>query len=84
MKNSATVTSAALLRPSFAMSAISQRATAKADSELGIAGRSFIKLSMEDAITITRKTGITEISIKDKHIPFNTIREEVLVTIEKI
>ena len=84
LKNSATVTYAALLRPSFTMSAISQRATAKADLKLSIAGCSFIKLRVEDAITITRKTGTTEISIIDKYIPFNTTKEEALVTIEKI
>jgi len=83
LKSSATVVSAALLRPSFAMAGISQGAATKADLKLGIAGYSFIKLSVEDAITITRKTGITEISIKDKHIPLNITKEEALAIIEK-
>ena len=83
LKSSATVVSAALLRPSFAMVVISQRTATKADLKLGIAGYSFIKLSVEDAITITRKTGITEISIKDKHIPLSTTKEEALAIIEK-
>ena len=83
LKSSATVVSAALLRPSFAMAVISQRAATKSDLQIGIAGYSFIKLSVEDAITITRKTGITEISIKDKHIPLNTTKEEALAIIEK-
>jgi len=83
LKSSATVVSAALLRPSFATAVISQRAATKADLKLGIAGYSFIKLSVEDAITITRKTGITEISIKDKHIPLSTTKEEALAIIEK-
>lgn len=83
LKNSATVVSAALLRPSFAMAGRIERAATKADLQIGIAGYSFIKLSVEDAITITRKTGITEISIKDKHIPLNTTKEEALAIIEK-
>ena len=83
LKSSATVVSAALLRPSSAMALISQRAVTKADLKLGIAGYSFIKLSVDDAITITRKTGITEISIKDKHIPLNTTKEEALAIVEK-
>ena len=83
LKSSATVVSAALLRPSFAMAVISQRAATKADLKLGIAGYSFIKVSVDDAITITRKTGITEISIKDKHIPLNTTKEETLAIVEK-
>ena len=83
LKSSATVVSAALLRPFSAMALISQRAVTKADLKLGIAGYSFIKLSVDDAITITRKTGITEISIKDKHIPLNTTKEEALAIVEK-
>ena len=83
LKSSATVVSAALLRPSFAMVVISQRTATKADLKLGIAGYSFIKLSVDDAITITRKTGITEISIKDKHIPLSTTKEEALAIVEK-
>ena len=83
LKSSATVVSAALLRPSFAMAGISKGAATKADLKLGIAGYSFIKLSVDDAITIIRKTGITEISIKDKHIPLNTTKEEALAIIEK-
>ena len=83
LKSTATVVSATLLRPSFAMTVISQRAATKADLKLGIAGYSFIKLSVDDAITITRKTGITEISIKDKHIPLNATKEEILVIVEK-
>ena len=83
LKSSATVVSAALLRPSFAMAGISQGAATKADLKLGIAGYSFIKLSVDDTITITQKIGITEISIKDKHIPLNTTKEEALAIIEK-
>ena len=83
LKSSATVVSAIVLKPSFAMAVISQRTATKADLKLGIAGYSFIKLSVEDAITITRKTGITEISIKDKHIPLSTTKEEALAIIEK-
>ena len=83
LKSSATVVSAALLRPSFAMVVISQRTATKADLKLGIAGYSFIKLSVEDAITITRQTGISAISIKDKHIPLSTTKEEALAIIEK-
>ena len=83
LKSSATVVSTALLRPSSAMTVISQRAATKADLKLGIAGYSFIKLSVEDAITITRKIGITEISIKDKHIPLDTTKVEALAIIEK-
>jgi len=65
------------------MAGISKGAATKADLKLGIAGYSFIKLSVDDAITIIRKTGITEISIKDKHIPLNTTKEEALAIIEK-
>ena len=83
LKSSATVVSAVVLKPSFAMAGLSERAATKADLQIGIAGYSFIKLSVEDAITITRKTGITEISIKDKHIPLNTTKEEALAIIEK-
>ena len=83
LKSSATVVSAALLRPSFAMADISERAAVKADLQIGIAGYSFIKLSVEDAITITRQTGVTAISIKDKHIPLNTTKDEALAIIEK-
>ena len=83
LKSSATVVSAALLRPSFAMAGISQVAATKADLKLGIAGYSFIKLSVDDTIAITRKIGITEISIKEKHIPLNTTKEEVLAIVEK-
>ena len=83
LKSSATVVSAALLTPSFAMAGISERAATKADLKLGIAGYGFIKLSVEDAITITRQTGINAISIKDKHIPLNTTKEEALEIIER-
>ena len=83
LKSSATVVSAALLRPSFAMAGIIKSAATKVDLQLGIAGYSFIKLSVEDAITITRQTGITAISIKDKHIPINTTKEEAVAIIEK-
>ena len=83
LKSSATVVSAALLRPSFALAEISQEAASKADLKLGIAGYSFIKLSVDDTIAITRKIGITEISIKEKHIPLNTTKEEVLAIVEK-
>ena len=83
LKSSVTVVSAALLRPSFAMAVISQRAATKADLKLGIAGYSVIKLSVNDAITITRQTGISDISIKDKHLPLDSTKEEALAIIEK-
>ena len=83
LKSSATVVSAALLRPSFTSAGIIERAAPKADLQLGIAGYSFIKLSVDDAITIIRKTGVNEISIKDKHIPLSTTKEEALKIIEK-
>ena len=83
LKGSATVVSAVLLRPCFVMAGLSERAATKADLQLGIAGYSFIKLSVEDAMTITRQTGVTAISIKDKHIPLNTTKEEAVEIIER-
>ena len=83
LKSSATVVSAIVLKPSFAMAGLSERAATKSDLQIGIAGYSFIKLSVNDAITITRQTGISAISIKDKHLPLDSTKEEAFEIIEK-
>lgn len=83
LKSSATVVSTVLIGSSLAMAKISETTNTNADLQLGIAGYSFIKLSVEDAITIVRQTGVTAISIKDKHIPFNTTKAGALAIIEK-
>ena len=83
LKSSATVVSAIVLKPSFAMAVLSERAATKSDLKIGIAGYSFIKLSVNDAITITRQTGISAISIKDKHLPLDSTKEEAFEIIER-
>ena len=83
LKSSATVVSAIVLKPSFAMAGLSERAATKADLQIGIAGYSFIKLSVNEAITITRQIGISAISIKDKHLPIDSTKEEAFEIIER-
>ena len=83
LKSSATVVSAIVLKPSFAMAGLRERAATKADLQIGIAGYSFIKLSVNDAITITRQIGISAISIKDKHLPLDSTKEEAFEIIER-
>ncbi len=83
LKSSAAVLSTAIAGTSFAKAKLGEQKNPKTDLQLGIAGYSFIKLSLEDTIKIARQTGVTEISIKDKHIPFNSTKEEALAVIEK-
>jgi inosose dehydratase len=50
---------------------------------LGMAGYTFYKLSIEKTIEIMKRVGVTNISLKDIHMPMISTREQITAVIEK-
>jgi inosose dehydratase len=50
---------------------------------LGMAGYTFIRFSVEKTIEIMKRIGITNLSLKDVHMPMNSTKEQITAVIDK-
>lgn len=51
---------------------------------IGIAGYTFAQLSIDTGIEIMKRVGVTALSLKDIHLPMNSTKEAITVTVNKI
>ena len=57
--------------------------TSKNAFTLGIAGYTFVKLNIERSIEIMKKVGVSSLSIKDFHMPYNSTQEQINEVLNK-
>jgi len=52
--------------------------------EIGMAGYTFAQLSLDKMIEIMKRVGVTNLSLKEMHLPLNSTREKIEETIGKL
>ena len=52
--------------------------------EIGMAGYTFAQLSIDKMIEIMKRVGVTNLSLKEMHLPLNSTREKIVETIGKL
>lgn len=50
---------------------------------LGIAGYTFLRINIENSIAIMKRVGVTNLSIKDFHMPLNSTSEQINAILDK-
>ncbi len=58
--------------------------TSKDAFEVGMAGFTFAQLSLDKMIEIMKRVGVTNLSLKEMHLPLNSTREKIEETIGKL
>jgi inosose dehydratase len=61
-----------------------QETTTESDSfTLGMAGYTFVRFNVEDTIKMMKRVAVSNISLKDFHMPLNSTREQITEVIDK-
>ncbi len=84
MAGAATATGLVPTSPATVYTGLQPRETAVGRLDLGMASYTFRAFPLDDAIRMTRRLGVTKITLKEMHLPLKSTGEELAVAREKM